>query len=368
MNMDSFVKSFLVNTQVRRRSVNQVRENRLLAEKLGCSHLSKSDLKKIKSVWGCLGIKFKTDLYRIVKSLVPKEFDPRYVSQDLFYPYILRSLNPSKYCGAYEHKGLYHKLLSKISQPYYYINAIGNIICDNQGNRLTDIEDVVQLLVGETFIVKPTTDSACGNSVKAIHNASREDILTILDTYKRDFIVQEICSQSEKTKVFNPSSLNTFRVTTLFLNDQFSVLNILFRCGRGNVVVDNGGAGGLMCGCDTEGQLMPYALDNDLNKYTESSTGQPFGIKISEVKQIIQEIERNIATALPFCSFAGWDFALDSQNRPVMIEVNLGGSLGLYPGIFTEQLCNETPLFGDRTEEVITWIKNNSPHIRELFM
>lgn len=365
--MNSLITNFLINFQVKRRSINQMRENRLLSERLGFAELSKSDIQKIKDVWGCLGISFKNDFYSIVKSFIHKDFDPRYVSQDLFYPYILRSLNPAKYSGAYEHKGLYHKLLKEINQPNFYINAIGDIICDNNGNRITN-DDVIQVLLGKSFIVKPTTDSACGNSVLAIRNASKEDIINLQNSYKRDFIVQEICSQSEKTKVFNPSSLNTFRVTTLYLNHRFSVLNILFRCGRGDVVVDNGGAGGLMCGCDTEGQLMPYALDNDLNKYTESSTGQAFGIKIPEVKQIVQEIERNIATALPFCSFAGWDFALDSQNRPVMIEVNLGGSLGLYPGIFTEQLCNETPLFGDRTEEVITWIKNNSPHIRELFM
>lgn len=366
--MNSLTKSILINTQVKRRNINQMRENGLLLKRYGKTHLNKRDLKELKNVWGCLGIKFNHDFYTIIKSFVSKDFDPRYVSQDLFYPYILRSLNPAKYSGVYEHKGLYHKLLTNINQPEFYINAIGNTICDNQGNRLTDLEEIVQLLVGKSFIVKPTTDSACGNSVKAIHNATREDILILLDIYKRDFIVQEICSQSEKTRVFNPSSLNTFRVTTLFLNDKFSVLNILFRCGRGNVVVDNGGAGGLMCGCDTEGQLMPYALDNDLNKYVESSTGQPFGVKIPEVKLIIQEIERNIATAIPFCAFAGWDFALDSNNKPVMIEVNLGGSIGLYPGIFTEQLCNETPLFGDRTDEVINWLNINPPHIRELFM
>lgn len=330
--------------------------------------LSREERNSIKTTWGFLPSRISFPFYQVVKNMFGSEELHKFVSPDMFYPYILRSLNPAKYSGAYEHKGLYHKLLTNIKQPKFFINAIGNTICDNQGNRLTDLEEIVQLLVGKSFIVKPTTDSACGNSVKAIHNATREDILILLDIYKRDFIVQEICSQSEKTRVFNPSSLNTFRVTTLFLNDKFSVLNILFRCGRGNVVVDNGGAGGLMCGCDTEGQLMPYALDNDLNKYVESSTGQPFGVKIPEVKLIIQEIERNIATAIPFCAFAGWDFALDSNNKPVMIEVNLGGSIGIYPGIFTEQICNEEPLFGNRTDEVIDWVKNHRPHIRELFV
>lgn len=328
--------------------------------------LLRKEKKLIADLWGFIPGKINYNFYKVAKSFASKEDLHKFVSTDIFYPYILRSLNPVKFSGAYEFKGTYHRLFN-INQPKYFVNAIGNTIFDNKGNIVTNKKEIIDLLIEKSFIVKPTIDSACGSNIIAIQSATEKDVLSILENYKSNFIIQEICRQSDKTKVFNESSLNTFRVTTLFLNNHFSVLNILFRCGRGNTIVDNGGAGGLMCGCDTDGQLMPYALDNNLKKYTKSSTGQSFGVKIPEVKSIINTIKEKIDT-IPFCSLAGWDFALDDENRPVMIEVNLGGSTGIYPGILTEQLCNETPLFGERTHEVINWVKNNSPQICELLI
>ncbi len=334
----------------------------------GLQKLTSQERLAVKKVWDVLNIPYEFTLHEFAKKVAEGGFNPNYVPTEIFFPYILRCLNPAKFSGAYEYKGTYHRNFKEIPQPKYYINVIGDVIYDNEENVISDIRVAKDILRGKSFLVKPTKESACGKNVIVIKNATLSDIQGVFDTYKSDFIVQEICTQSEKTKVFNPSSLNTFRVTTLYLNGKFSVLNILFRCGRGDTVVDNGGAGGLMCGCDTNGQLKPYAYDIEYQeKFTHSTTGQEFGVIIPEVKDIISLIESNIAQVLPFCAFAGWDFALNAENKPIMIEVNLG-SMGDWPGTFAEQICPGMPLFGERTEEVIEWVKNNPPHIRELFM
>lgn len=47
---------------------------------------------------------------------------------------------------------------------------------------------------------------------------------------------------------------------------------------------------------------------------------------------------------------AAWDFALNENEEPVFIEVNLG-----WPGIMTEQLSSCRPVFGERTQEAIEY-------------
>ena len=54
---------------------------------------------------------------------------------------------------------------------------------------------------------------------------------------------------------------------------------------------------------------------------------------------------------IPNIGIVGWDVALDSNDNPLLIEVNIGG-----PGILYEQLCTG-PIFGERTQEVIEYCK-----------
>ena len=49
-----------------------------------------------------------------------------------------------------------------------------------------------------------------------------------------------------------------------------------------------------------------------------------------------------------------WDFAVDPQGEPVLIEVNL-----TYGGVLVHQLCNG-PIFGDRTEDILSRVYHQS--------
>lgn len=362
------ISSIINQWHIKRRTQGIRRYTEETLASLEGGRLTSSEKEHLHKTWGEIGVKFTDRFHALVKAVTKQPFDPRYVSEELFYPYILRSLNPAKYTGAYEYKGSYHRLFPEFKQPVCILNVIGDVVHDRNDNRVDGLEAVYEILEGKTFIVKPSTDSNCGKKIKSVSNATKDSINSIFSEYRRDFIIQEFCSQSEQTKCFNPSSLNTFRVTTLYLNGRLSILNILFRCGRGDTIVDNGGAGGLMCGCSIDGQLKPYAYDTSYNKYTESSTGQPFGISIPDVKKIVALLEQNVEKVLPFCGIVGWDFALDQENEPVMIEINNGGAILTFPGIAAEQICNESPIFGNRTQEVIDYVKNNRPLFRDLMM
>lgn len=204
------------------------------------------------------------------------------------------------------------------------------------------------------FIIKPTHDSTQGQNVKCI-NPQEVDLEKMLNDYGNDFIIQELVKQSEKTAAFHKDSLNTLRVSTLNINGKVSLCNILFRCGRNGNTVDNGGAGGLMCGVLPDGHFKRTAFDKYYKTYMETESGMKFGdCYISELVDIVTTVLQWHATKLPHLGFAGWDVALNEKNKPVMIEVNLR-----WPGIQFEQLCTGTPLFGDRTIEVIDYVKGH---------
>lgn len=223
-------------------------------------------------------------------------------------------------------------------------------------SKCVSLNDVLGVLKGvDRFIIKPSHDSEQGRNVKLI-NTNTDDVGQVLREFKQDFIIQEVVSQSSRTALFHKESLNTFRISTLNLNGKTSLCNILFRCGQGKSVVDNGFAGGLMAGVSPDGRFLEPAYDKFFNRYNETADGIMFqGNCIAEMPQIVEQLLKWHADYLPHIGFVGWDIALDKDENPVMIEVNLRG-----PGIQFEQLCSKTPLFGDRTDEVMDYVKTRS--------
>lgn len=363
------IRSQIDNFQCHRRNYKVKHHCKSIVKSLYVPPLTREQRNLVKKCWDVIGVRYEFSFHALVNHLTGGSFNPFYVPEELFYPYILRSLNPVRFCGAYEYKGNYPRLFKEFKQPELLVNMIGNHAYNGMGERIKNDSEFHSILAGKSFIIKPSSDSNCGKGIKAINHAKEDEIKQIFEDYKTDFVIQGICAQSQKTKVFNPTSLNTFRVTTLLLNGKFSILNIVFRCGKHDAVVDNHGAGGLMCGCSLDGKLMPYAYDTSFSKkYYQSSTNHPFGGQINEVKKIISIIETYAEMVLPNIGIVGWDFALDSNNDPILIEVNLGGFINTWPGIFAEQICTESSLFGDRTQEVISWVTEHRPLFRDLLM
>lgn len=330
-------------------------------KKLCLLDLTKSEKEAVKFVWGSLRLSIKPLYYRLFKTV--ERFDARYLSDDLYFPWVIRSLNPRKDSDVLENKGLYDLYFSQLPQPRFYIKNVNGQYFDDKLEMLSVGEAVEVLLKLEEFLIKPTVGSCCGKNVRKISDLDlivederRKKIELLFFEYKTDFIVQEVIRQSAETAIFNPSSLNTIRISSLNMNGKTSVVSAIFRCGQGQVDVDNGGAGGLMIGLDDEGFLREYAYDADYNRYERTKTGVSFkGKKFSAYKELRSLILEYHSKLLPTCRFAGWDLALDENNAPVFIEVNLG-----FPGIQMEQMCTG-PIFGDRTAEVVEYVKKNPP-------
>lgn len=248
--------------------------------------------------------------------------------------------------------------------PKIIIVCINGVLYDSEMNILSVSEALNLLKTTDKCIIKPTSFSGCGSGIKVVKTESIEKNIVerYIIEYKENFVVQQLVKQSTQMSKLSKNSLNTFRISTLYINGRFSVCSVTCRCGMGDSYLDNVAAGNVIVGVQMNGQFMKYAYDSRYGKHTMSDTGVVFeNFKIEAIDNLLSFVETNHKKYLPHCGFVGWDVALDVNNNPIMIEVNLYGA-----GVHFEQLVVESPLYGDRTDEVIEYVNSHKPSVQSI--
>ena len=318
--------------------------------------LESNEIEAIENVWNPIAGKIDFRYWMVYKGMF--KISPLLMPDDIYVRSIVRVLNPMRKCYCLQNKNMYPILYKDLRMPTTLINYIDGQAFDADNNMVSE-SDILSVLEHKAssskLILKPSADSCSGNGVMILDLDDADVCQTKIQGAGKNFVIQELLSQSDKTKRFNPSSLNTFRVNTLNLNNSITVENIMFRHGRGESVVDNAGAGGICVGFDTDGRVIGKAIDAKLNVYEKTLFGERYDeLIIPELKKISCTAVEAHRRYLPMMGHAAWDFALNENDEPVFIEVNLG-----WPGIMTEQLSSCRPIFGNRTTEVIEYAKEN---------
>lgn len=283
-------------------------------------------------------------------------FDSRYVSHYLYLPIIAHKLNNYHYSKMLEHKSLLGYLVkSELKFPYCYVRCVDGEYYDNEMHQIDKEQAISGCVNRDAIVIKDSVDSAGGKSVELLSlqtlsdNAKRKELLRVLAERKQDFVIQECIKQHPSLAKFNSTSINTLRVTTLYLNGKYSTLSIILRFGKQGMKVDNWGSGGIMVGVSQTGQLAKKGFDIQLKEYLEYN-GICFGSEIlKQIPSLLEKIEKAHTTQFSLCKFIGWDICFNENNEPVVIELNSS-----QPGIIGEQLCTG-PIFGDRTKEVVDY-------------
>lgn len=177
----------------------------------------------------------------------------------------------------------------------------------------------------------------------------KKELKLILSSYSSDFVIQRKIVQSEFTAQFNETSVNTFRIVTLFINNKVSLCFGVLKLGSSGRIVDNGANGGLWVGIDKDGKLNDWGTNFKL-RFSSSHNGVSLKDKIIPNYQAIVDLAIKGHMHIPTCGLVAWDIALDTDNNPLLVEANLW-----WPGISYGEICNG-PAFGDRTDEVIDFV------------
>lgn len=271
------------------------------------------------------------------------------VNESIMFNCIVRKLNPLEAARVLANKGMYSLYFHDVHRPHEFFRNCNDILY-NQNNQITSVAEMIEYLLDEkpNFIIKPSVDSHRGRNVRVFTNYNEQDLKTLFEQYTHDFVIQKLVNQSAQTKIINPTSLNTFRIITLLLNGKVTVLSSILRCGGKDSLVDNATSGGMFIGIDSNGVLSRGTSFKRL-LIEESAVGFKFANhKIHHFDRVL-ELAKQLHTRIPLCAFAGWDIALDENNQPIFIEVNLNK-----PDIWLMQVLNG-PIFGDRFDEVMDY-------------
>lgn len=276
-------------------------------------------------------------------------------------------LNPSYMATFYQDKNSFGLLYDSKKLPKTYIHCIDGKYYDENYKYIKGcISDYLKV---ESFVIKPSRGSS-GKGVQVFNKIDDKYIDsegkpfvedTVLDAYKKNFIIQEKFVQSDYMSNFNFSSVNTIRISTYrdVNSGEIKYLRGLVRIGGKGAVVDNAHAGGRFIGVDDNGVLGKYLCDNLGRTYKEHNE-----IDFSKQTFIIPNYENikkfacEISSKFIHHGLFALDIVLDKENNPKMLEVNIGGfSAWLF------QFTSGTA-FREYTDEILDYCYNNKHKLK----
>lgn len=173
--------------------------------------------------------------------------------------------------------------------------------------------------------VKKDVFESCGRGVELVDLSKEASMRSCFERLRtsRKVMLEEVVHQSGKLAALNQSSVNTVRCFTLKLKKGIIVPWAFMKVGRNGSFVDNGGAGGLLVGIDSEtGVFNTDGVDEYGYRYEKHpDTGITFqGFSLPEWDHMIA-LCKEMAAMEPNVPWIGWDMA-HTEDGWVVIEGN----------------------------------------------
>lgn len=365
-NIHRTLKQIFVRKKVHAEQLMEEYLNVKNCPKTNRTALTDDEKKTVAKTWGFLCNDVSFEEYEYYKFY--NGFNANFVSHYFYLPLISHRLNNYHYTKLLEHKSLLGNILGKsIKFPQNVVCTIDNEFYDGKMRQISLNEAVQSCLPYKSLIVKNSLENGGGRSLIKMNltgNLQNDSIALEKEFSSRkvDFVAQECIEQHSSMARFNPTSINTFRITTLYLNGIYSVLSIILRFGKTGMHVDNWGSGGILVGVKEDGRLNEFGWDIKMNKFNEYNGIVFKDVVIEQMPDLLKRVEKAHKEDFQLSKLIGWDICIDKDNEPVAIEVNSS-----QPGIFGEQLCTG-PIFGERTQEVIEYLKQKAFSYNKFFM
>lgn len=273
----------------------------------------------------------------------------RYLSMDVYYFFVVPSLNRYDFINAYIDKNIYSDLFPMVRQPLTVVkNMHGHFYRECQEISRDEAIEAVRSYQGE-MMIKPTVETCNGDGVDQITDTSADSLNALFSRYDINFIVQEKARQHPELQRVNPTSLNSMRLytyRTLEGKCEFLYPYSMLRFGGKDAVKDNTSKGGGTCLIDRDGHV-----DDRVFRFKHmeiSSLKRETGVENLVVPCYHKVIDTLLAmhSKLPYFDYVGWDVTVDPDGEPLFIEFNL------VPAIEGPQLM-AGPMFAEHLDEVV---------------
>jgi len=337
------------------------RLRRLLREVDGARavRLDRDERQAIRRFWSRFGVSYiNLEWYRLFKAL-NGSVDPRFVPEETFRTRLEPFLCRRDVSAAYHDKNQMDRVFADLLRPRTVLRNIYGAYFD-EAYRPIKREDVTAHLASRTgpHFLKPSISGTGSGTNVARVELSRDgfhigqSLLTLADIeriYVQDFVMQEAVRQHDSLARFHPRSLNTLRLITLRLGDSIRPIAATLRMGNGSHV-DNGHAGGLLCGVQLmTAALTPFACDVLFHRFDQHpKTSEVFAGQQIVSFAAIKDLATSVHGRLPYFDVLSCDIAVLDSGAPCLIEVNTFGQ-----GVEPHQFLKGAPLFDAATDEVL---------------
>ena len=318
--------------------------------------------------WSALG-KANPIYYRLFSHYIGNDIN--IIPEDICHNIVEPILDPQRYVSYYSDKNMFDKMFKPGTLPKTIFRKIRGFYYDEEYNNINlsenrDLYDILQLSGCKVIIIKPSVDSCSGHGIKLfkkndngwveIGSDNQLTIEYLNANYNGDIIVQECVEQADFMSYFNPTSVNTLRLTLYrsIKTNECYIPSAVIRFGANGSLVDNAHAGGGYVGIKVEDGSL---CNKVLNQYGESKTSFN-GIDFTQEHKIpnwnrVIEFARYIGKNVPHHRLLALDIMVDKYDNPRLIEFNCEG-YGMWVFQFTMGSA-----FGEYTDEIIEYCKNN---------
>ena len=289
-------------------------------------------------------------------------FDVKYIPELLFIPEFERYMNVNReYTKTFEDKSVLPLIAQSVGVkvPKSYISVCEGAYRDSNFRVITK-EAAIKILcdLGECF-AKPTVETGSGVGCKVLNLQNGVDIVShtplsdVLDSFGSNFIIQERLHCHKSISDIYSGSVNTFRIITYRWKDQFYTMPIIMRIGSGGHYLDNAHAGGMFIAVSEDGKLHRTAFTEFKKEFEKHpDTGLVFdGYQIECFDDVVKAALK-MHEAIPQVGVINWDFTIDSNGEPILIEANMNGG-----SIWLMEMAHGCGVFGDLAEEVLQWLR-----------
>lgn len=210
-------------------------------------------------------------------------------------------------------------------------------------------------------VIKKTVDTSSGRDVEVCDICDGKDTISgksledIVKAFGKNYVIQELISQSAEIARLNQTSFNTFRVMSYICDGEVYVCPIALRLGRNNAAKDNIHYGGICVGVKPDGTLR----DEAYSEYGEAVTEHPDShvefsgyTVLPNGTKILEDIARRLHSRVLHLGILSWDLGIDEEGKVVLIEMNSSGQSAWFC-----QMVNGESLFGENTSKILQMIK-----------
>lgn len=304
------------------------------------------------------------------------KFDVNYFPELLYIPEFEHFMNLKRtYVSILDDKNILQYLASaaNVKMPRMFFSCVDGFLKDSLYNDISREEFFRQVWnLGECFF-KPTIGTCSGSECQVldlregVDTVTGKSIVEIFSNEKNNWIIQERLSCHDSIKRIYPKSVNTFRVITYRWKNSICHMPAIMRIGRGGANIDNAHAGGIFIAVGDDGVLHEKAFTEFKNVFiSHPDTGVVFdGYQIEGFPKVLASAAK-CHSMLPQMGCLNWDFTIDENGNPVLIEANvMKGSVWLI------EMAHGCGAFGNNTPAVLKWlnkIKKAKYADRDLYM